>query len=41
MVLSEELKWRGFINQTTFEDISILDNQKSLFTLVLIQAPTA
>ena len=31
MVLSEELKWRGFINQTTFEDISILDNQKISF----------
>ena len=28
MKLSEELKWRGFWNQTTFQDESILDNQK-------------
>ncbi|HMT56033.1 MAG TPA: tyrosine--tRNA ligase [Candidatus Saccharibacteria bacterium] len=25
MTLSEELKWRGFVNQTTFKDISVLD----------------
>lgn len=26
MKLSEELKWRGFYNQTTYKDLSILDN---------------
>ncbi len=26
MTLSEELQWRGFINQTTFDDVSALDN---------------
>lgn len=31
MKLSEELKWRGFINQTTFADISDIDNQKITF----------
>ena len=31
MILSEELKWRGFINQTTYENISILDNEKISF----------
>ncbi len=31
MKLSEELKWRGFVNQTTFKDISILDKQKLTF----------
>ena len=25
MTLSEELAWRGFVNQTTFEDIKVLD----------------
>ena len=25
MKLSEELKWRGFVNQTTYEDLSALD----------------
>lgn len=25
MKLSEELQWRGFINQTTFDDLSVLD----------------
>ena len=27
MKLSEELKWRGFVNQTTYDDISILDEK--------------
>lgn len=31
MILSEELKWRGFVNQTTFEDITILDKQPVTF----------
>jgi tyrosyl-tRNA synthetase len=28
MKLSEELKWRGFVNQTTFKDLSQLDTTK-------------
>ena len=31
MKLSEELKWRGFVNQTTFKDISVLDGEKLTF----------
>jgi tyrosyl-tRNA synthetase len=31
MTLSEELKWRGFINQTTIKDLSILDGQVLTF----------
>src|SRR5690349_11461285 len=31
MKLSEELKWRGFVNQTTFKDISVLDSEKLTF----------
>jgi tyrosyl-tRNA synthetase len=31
MKLSEELAWRGFIHQTTFEDIQKLDEQKWTF----------
>lgn len=31
MTLSQELKWRGFINQTTFGDISELDKNKLTF----------
>lgn len=31
MTLSEELQWRGFINQTTFKDIKDLDKQKRTF----------
>jgi len=31
MNLSEELTWRGFINQTTYPDISVLDGQKVTF----------
>jgi len=31
MALSEELKWRGFINQTTYEDVSVLDKEKISF----------
>jgi tyrosyl-tRNA synthetase len=31
MTLSEELKWRGFVNQTTYEDLSVVDKQKVTF----------
>jgi tyrosyl-tRNA synthetase len=31
MTLSEELKWRGFVNQTTFEDIKDLDCKERTF----------
>lgn len=31
MTLSEELQWRGFINQTTFKDLTELDRQKFTF----------
>lgn len=31
MTLSEELKWRGFINQTTLGDLSDLDKEKWIF----------
>lgn len=31
MTLSEELAWRGFVNQTTFKDITELDAQKRTF----------
>ena len=31
MKLSEELAWRGFVNQTTFKDITELDAQKRTF----------
>lgn len=31
MTLSEELEWRGFINQTTFKDIAQLDTEKRTF----------
>ena len=31
MTLSEELSWRGFINQTTFTDIKELDKEKRVF----------
>lgn len=31
MKLSEELKWRGFYNQTTYQDISILDKEPITF----------
>jgi tyrosyl-tRNA synthetase len=30
MTLSEELKWRGLINQTTFKDLSILDGENKI-----------
>lgn len=33
MTLSEELSWRGFINQTTFADIKDLDNESRTFYL--------
>lgn len=31
MTLSEELTWRGFVNQTTFSDIKELDSEKRTF----------
>lgn len=31
MKLSEELTWRGFVNQTTFSDINLLDEEKRTF----------
>lgn len=31
MTLSEELTWRGFVNQTTFKDTSILDKEPITF----------
>ncbi|HSW79930.1 MAG TPA: tyrosine--tRNA ligase [Candidatus Saccharimonadales bacterium] len=31
MTLSEELQWRGFVNQTTFENIKDIDKQKWTF----------
>lgn len=31
MKLSEELTWRGFVNQTTLKDISVLDGEKLTF----------
>lgn len=31
MTLSEELQWRGFVNQTTFPDITVLDGEPISF----------
>jgi tyrosyl-tRNA synthetase len=31
MTLSEELQWRGFVNQTTFSDLSELDSKQQAF----------
>lgn len=31
MKLSEELQWRGFVNQTTYDDISVLDGEPISF----------
>lgn len=31
MTLSEELQWRGFVNQTTFKDITVLDGDPITF----------
>lgn len=33
MKLSDELKWRGFVNQTTYDDITILDSDPVKFYL--------
>ncbi|MDB5169664.1 MAG: tyrS [Candidatus Saccharibacteria bacterium] len=33
MTLSEELTWRGFVNQTTYKDITVLDGQPITFYL--------
>jgi tyrosyl-tRNA synthetase len=30
MKLSEDLQWRGFVNQTTYKDMSILDSEKPI-----------
>lgn len=39
MKLSDELKWRGFVNQTTLKDVSVLDIQK--FSLYFGVDPSA
>ena len=31
MKLSEELQWRGFVNQTTYKDIHVIDNENITF----------
>lgn len=31
MTLSNELKWRGFINQTTYKDVAVLDGEPISF----------
>lgn len=31
MTLSEELNWRGFVNQTTYKDLTVLDGEKLNF----------
>lgn len=31
MTLSEELQWRGFVNQTTYKDITVLDGEPLTF----------
>lgn len=31
MTLSEELQWRGFVNQTTYEDLTVIDKQPITF----------
>ena len=31
ITLSEELKWRGFVNQTTLGDLTVLDGEKWIF----------
>ncbi len=31
MTLSEELTWRGFVNQTTYKDITVLDKEPIIF----------
>jgi len=33
MTLSEELTWRGFVNQTTYKDVTVLDGQPITFYL--------
>ena len=39
--LSEELKWRGFWNQTTYKDLSILDDTNNPISLYLGCDPSA
>jgi tyrosyl-tRNA synthetase len=41
MTLSEELTWRGFTNQTTYKDISVLDDTASPVTFYLGVDPSA
>ena len=31
MTLSEELSWRGFVNQTTYKDVTVLDGEPIIF----------
>ena len=31
MSLSQELSWRGFVNQTTYDDVTILDDEPVAF----------
>lgn len=31
MTLSEELQWRGFVNQTTYEDLTVIDKEPITF----------
>ncbi len=41
MTLSEELTWRGFVNQTTYKDTSILDDPAKPITFYLGVDPSA
>ncbi len=41
MTLSEELTWRGFTNQTTYKDISVLDDSAKPITFYLGVDPSA
>ena len=41
MKLSEELKWRGFYNQTTYKDLSILDDKNKSIAFYFGSDPSA
>ncbi len=41
MTLSEELTWRGFVNQTTYKDTSVLDDPTKPITFYLGVDPSA
>ena len=41
MKLSEELKWRGFYNQTTYKDLSILDDKNNPIAFYFGSDPSA